>query len=112
MSNSIDKRIVEMQFNNKQFESGIQTSIKSLDRLKQNLNLEKAAKGLESLEKAGRSFNLSSMNDSITAISNRFSAMGIVGMTVLQNITNSAYNCAKRMMNILAVDPLKMGFSE
>ena len=52
------------------------------------------------------------MNDSITAISNRFSAMGIVGMTVLQNITNSAYNCAKRMMNILAVDPLKMGFSE
>ena len=112
MSNSIDKRIVEMQFNNKQFESGIQTSIKSLGQLKQNLNFEKAAKGLENIERAGRSFSLSSMNDSITAISNRFSAMGIVGMTVLQNITNSAYNCAKQMMNTLMLNPLRMGFSE
>ena len=112
MSNSIDKRIVEMQFDNKQFESGVQTSIKTLSQLKQNLNFDKAAKGLESLEKAGRSFTLSYMNDSINAISHRFSAMGIVGMTVLQNITNSAYNCAKKMVSILTIDPLKMGFAE
>ncbi len=112
MSNNIDKRIVEMQFDNKQFEKGIQTSIKSLNSLKQNLKLDQAAKSLDSLSKAGRSFSLASMNDSITAISNRFSTMGIVGMTVLQNITNAAYNSGKRMMNALMVDPLKMGFSE
>ena len=112
MSNNIDKRIVEMQFDNKQFEKGIQTSIKSLDQLKSNLKLDQAAKSLASLEKAGRSFSLASMNESITAISNRFSAMGIVGMTVLQNITNAAYNCGKRMMNALMIDPLRMGFTE
>ena len=112
MSSEIDRRIVEMQFDNKQFEKGIQTSVRSLEKLKQNLDLEKSVKGLSSLEKAGRSINLSGVSDSVAALSNRFSAMGIIGMTALQNIANSAYNCGKRMLSALTIDPIKTGFSE
>lgn len=52
MSNNVDKRVVEMQFDNKQFESGIQESVKSLGDLKKGLDLEKSAKGLEAIDKA------------------------------------------------------------
>ena len=45
---SVDKRVVEMQFDNKQFESGVQTSINTLDKLKESLNLDGVGKGLES----------------------------------------------------------------
>ncbi len=112
MSQNIDKRIVEMQFDNKQFESGIQTSVKSLDELKKGLDFDKAVKGLSGLEKAGRSFNLSGISDGVSAISDRFTAMGIVGMRVLQNITDAAYNAGKRMVSALTVDPVKSGFTE
>lgn len=37
MSNNVDKRVVEMQFDNKQFEDGVQESVKSLDELKKGL---------------------------------------------------------------------------
>ena len=112
MSTNVDKRIVEMQFDNKQFENGIQTSVKSLDQLKKGLDLEKSVKGLSNLEKAGRSFSLAGISDSVSAISGRFSAMGIIGMTALQNIANSAYNAGKRIVSALTIDPVKMGFSE
>ena len=54
----IDQRIVQMRFDNKQFESGIQTSTKSLDNLKQSLKMEGATKGLSDIEKTARSFSL------------------------------------------------------
>ena len=112
MSQSIDKRIVEMKFDNKQFESGIQTSVKSLDELKKGLDFDKSVKSLSGLEKAGRSFDLSGISNSVQSISDRFSAMGIIGMTALQNIANSAYNCGKRIASALTIDPVKTGFNE
>ena len=52
MSTTIDERVVEMRFDNKQFEQNIQTSLSSLDKLKKSLNLEGAAKGLETVNDA------------------------------------------------------------
>lgn len=112
MSENIDKRVVEMQFDNKQFENGIQSSVKSLNTLKQNLNLEQSAKSLASLERAGKSFSLDGISAGVDAISSRFSALGIMGVTALQNITNSAINCGKQMASALTIDPIKSGFSE
>ena len=44
MSRTIDSRVVEMQFDNKQFESNVKTSMSTLDKLKQSLNLTGASK--------------------------------------------------------------------
>ena len=112
MSNDIDQRVVDMRFNNKQFESGVQTSISALDKLKQGLNLDASAKSLKNLDKAGKTFSLESMSKSIDAISSRFSTLGIIGITALQNITNSAVNAGKRMLSALTIDPIKTGFQE
>lgn len=109
---NVDKRVVEMQFDNQHFEKNVQTSVQSLDKLKQSLDLEKSAKSLAALDKAGRSFSLASIADGVSAISSRFSALGIVGVTALQNIANSAINAGKRMAESLTIAPIKTGFSE
>ena len=85
---SVDNRIVDMQFNNKQFESGIQSSIKSLDSLKSGLNLDASAKSLSNLDKIGRAFTLAGISEGVDTLTRKFSALGIIGITTLQNITN------------------------
>jgi tape measure domain-containing protein len=112
MGNSVDKRIVDMQFNNAQFESGVQTSLKSLDNLKKGLNLEESAKSLSNLEKVGKSFSLAGIAQGVEALANKFSNLGIVGITALQNITNSAITAGKNLVKSLTVDPVRSGLEE
>ena len=59
MSTTVDQRVVEMRFDNKQFENNIQTSLSSIAKLKKSLNMDGATKGLESVEKASGKINLS-----------------------------------------------------
>ena len=109
---SIDQRIVEMQFDNKQFENGIQTSLKSLASLKKGLNLDKSTKSLEGLKKASKDFSLAGLASGIETITNRFSAMGIAGITAMQRITNAAITTGKRVLSALTIDPVRSGLQE
>lgn len=112
MSSAMDTRVVEMQFDNRDFERNVQTSVKTLDKLKASLNLDESAKSLANLEKAGKSFSLDSMCSSIDELNSRFSAMGIVGMNVINRITDAAINGAKKIANVLVFDNIKSGFQE
>lgn len=112
MSAAKDTRVVEMQFDNKDFERNVQTSVKTLDKLKASLNLDESAKSLANLEKAGKNFSLESMCSSLDDLNSRFSTMGIVGMNVLNRITDTAINGAKKIANVLVFDNIKSGFQE
>ena len=112
MSSSIDERIVKMQFDNQQFDSGIQSSLKSLDGLKQGLKMEGATKGLSDVERAAKSFSLAGIASGVDTIASKFSTMGIIGVTALANITNSAINTGKSMLSALTLDPIMKGFDE
>lgn len=112
MSRNVDERIVDMKFNNSQFEKNIQTSIKSLDNLKKGLKLDDAAKDLSNLDKAGKNFSLAGIASAVENIQNKFSTLGIVGITALQNITNAAISAGSRIASALTIDPMKMGFAE
>lgn len=109
---SIDERIVDMQFNNKQFESGVKTSLSTLDKLKSGLNLDKSAKSLSGLNDVAKKFSLAGIADGVDSIASRFSNLGIIGMTALSNITNSAVNAGKRIISALTIDPIMAGFHE
>lgn len=111
MSNTVDNRAVQMGFDNKQFESGVKTSIESLNNLKKGLNLTESAKSLENLAHAGRTFTLGNIAEGVQNISNRFSALGIVGITVLQNLTNAAINYGKKIIDSM-ITPIKTGLTE
>ena len=109
---SIDERVVEMQFRNDQFEQGVKKSLISLENLKKGLNLDKSSKSLSNLESTAKNFSMKNLASDVASISDRFSTMGIIGMTALQNITNSAIATGKTLMSALTIDPVKSGFKE
>lgn len=114
MSTTVDERVVEMQFDNKQFEQNIQTSLSSLDKLKKSLNLEGAAKGLETVNDAANkcSGNMSPLSNAVETVRVRFSALEVMAITALQNITNSALAAGKNLVSAFTIDPIKSGFEE
>lgn len=114
MSTTVDERVVEMRFDNKQFEQNIQTSLSSLDKLKKSLNLEGAAKGLETVNDAANkcSGNMSPLSNAVETVRVRFSALEVMAITALQNITNSALAAGKNLVSAFIIDPIKSGFEE
>ena len=112
MSRTVDDRIVSMQFDNKQFESNVQTSLNTLDKLKQSLKLDGATKGLENIDYAAKRTDMSPLGSAVDSVRTKFSALEVMSITALANITNSAVNAGKRIVSALTIDPIKSGFSE
>ena len=112
---SIDNRIVNMQFNNRGFESGVSTTLNSLKKLNESLKMKDASKGLvdvsSSLNKVNNS-GLSGLSRGIDAVTSRFSTLGIVATTALMNITNKAVNAGTALAKSLTIEPVMTGFSE
>ena len=112
MSRTIDERVVEMRFDNKQFEQNVQTSISSIEKLEKSLNLKGASKGLEDVNVAAKNCNMTPLSNAVETVKMRFSALEVMAMTALSNITNSALNAGKNIVSALTIDPIKTGFQE
>ena len=112
MSEVVDSRVVEMRFDNKQFEAGVQTTMSTLERFKQKLNLTGASKGLENLGASIKRVDMNPLVNSIESVSVHFSALEVMGMTVLTNITNAAFDAGKKIVSALTIDPVSSGFKE
>ena len=93
MAHAVDERIVQMQFNNRQFEKGIKTSLDSLNKLEKALHLD-------------------GITDSLQKISDRFSAFGIASMTIISDFTRSVSRAGRELIDKLYIDPARTGFSE
>ena len=112
MSKTVDERIVSMQFDNKHFESNVSTTMSTLDKLKQKLKFTDSSKGLDDLGKSVKNVDMSGLGTAVDTVRTRFSALEVMGVTALANITNSAVNAGKRMVSALTIDPIKTGFNE
>lgn len=112
MSSSIDQRVVQMEFDNSRFERNVSTSISTLDKLESKLKLSGASKSLDSIEKEINGFNLSGIGSAVETISGKFSALGIIGITALQNITNKAINTGERLVKSLSIDQITSGWGK
>ena len=112
MSKQVDERVVSMQFDNKHFERNVSTTMSTLDKLKQKLNFSGASKGLENVGTAAKNVNMSGLGNAVETIRTKFSALEVMGVTALANITNSAVNAGKRIVSSLTIEPIKSGFQE
>lgn len=112
MSTEIDSKVVEMRFDNRQFESGVQTTMSTLDKLKQSLNLTGATKGLENVDAAARRVDMSGLGSAVETVGLKFNAMYTIADQALRNITNSAMFYGKKIISALTIDPVKTGFQE
>lgn len=96
--NNVENRIVEMKFDNEQFEAAVAKTMDTLDKFKQKLNFEDAGKGMDKLGKASSNYQytLNDIGQSLDHLNGRFSAMGIIGRRVLENLTDKAVNFATK----------------
>src|SRR5699024_4176170 len=112
MSKSIDERVVQMQFENSQFEKGIKQSTDSLTKLDKALELKNGKNGLSDIDTKARWMNFTTLVNAVEAVSDRFSILGQVGMRVLQNITDSVMRAGSSMLKAFTLDPIMTGFQE
>lgn len=112
MSETIDKRIVQMRFDNAQFESGVSKTMGTLDKLKKALHLENAIDGISKVQSAFSKFDTSGVTGGIDTINAKFSAMQTVAFTVMQNIVNDAYAKGKQLAEAFTIEPVFSGFQE
>ena len=112
MSKTVDERVVEMRFDNSQFEKNVSTTMSTLDKFKQKLNFGGVKKGFEEVGSAAQKVDMRGLGAGVDAVSAKFSALQIMGTTALVNITNSAVNAGKRMANALTLEPVMSGFKE
>lgn len=111
-SKEVDERVVEMRFDNAQFEKNVQTSMSTLDKLKAKLNFNGVSKGLEDVGNATKKLEFSGVASGIEAVQAKLSAMEVIGVTALANITNSVVNAGKRIASAITIDPVRDGFNE
>lgn len=112
MSTSIDQKIVSMKFDNKQFESGVSDSLKTISKLEKSLDLPNSSKGLNGISDAIKRVSFDSMSNGIEAVKIKFSALEVMAVTALANITNSAINTGKRLVSSLMIDPITDGYAD
>ena len=112
MSKQVDERVVSMKFDNAQFENGVKTSLSTLDKLKNSLNFKSASTGLNNINTAANKVNMSGISKGIESIQAKFSALDVMAVTALANITNSAVNAGRRITRALTIEPIFTGFQE
>jgi hypothetical protein len=112
MSTIIDNKIVEMSFNNSDFEKNAQQTIETTEKLKSSLNFESAGKGLEQLGSAAKSCDIGVLATAAEAVSDKFDTMKYLGIMALQDIYNAATRTAAQLVNTFAIQPVSSGFAE
>jgi tape measure domain-containing protein len=108
---SIDQRVVQVMFDNKQFEVGIAQSRDSLGRFTKGLQLTGATKGLNDVSTAANGMKLDGLANGIDSIANRFKTMSVIGITALTNITNKVIDAGVALAKSFVLDPIKDGFN-
>jgi len=109
---SVDDRVVNMSFNNAQFEQGIKHTLASLEALNKSLRLENAGKGLGDVSAAAKNVHLGHIAEAVDGIAGKFKAMSVVAITALATIVHSAVNAGLSLAKSLTIDPVKAGLQE
>lgn len=112
MSTTVDSRVVEMQFDNKSFETNAQQSMSTLEKLKNSLNFGKSAEGLKNISNSVNSSAFDGIAAGVDKITNRFSFVGRMADTVMSNIANTVVNTGQRIAREFTLDPITDGFKE
>ncbi|QFG08701.1 tape measure protein [Arthrobacter phage Ingrid] len=109
---SIDERVVQMKFDSSQFSKGVADTRGALDKLKQGLNLDGATKSLQGLDAAGKRFSLAGIAQGVSDLGQKFTALSVIGITALTNITNKAVNAGLAFAKSFTIAPIMDGFNE
>jgi tape measure domain-containing protein len=112
LSKEVDERVVEMRFNNALFENKVQQTMRSLTALNEKLMFKGAEKGFEKVSDASEKVKFNALLNALDNLSQKFSAVEVIGVTALMRITNQAVDAGERLVKALSLDPIISGFQE
>lgn len=92
-----DTRILQLQFENRQFERNIAQSKKSIDELKEAMDFEETSKGLEKFSRSASALNFSGIENNLQKLADKFTGLGNVGEYVISRIRASIEGAARSM---------------
>ena len=72
MSDNIDEKVVQMRFDNKQFEANVKQSMSTLDKLKAKLNFKSVSNDIDELDKTIKKTDLSPLGKAAETVSQAF----------------------------------------
>lgn len=110
MSKEVEERVVEMRFDNKNFEKNVADTMSTLDKLKEKLNFRGIERSFDGISSAARDVNMSPLSNAIDTVMSRFSALDVMAFTTLQNITNKAIDAGEKLVKSLTVDQIGSGW--
>lgn len=112
MSQEVDSRVVEMRFDNANFEKNTKQTISTIDRLMEKLQLKGAEKGFEKLDAAAENVDFATMQTSLDRLESKFSSLNIVATTALVNITNKFVDAGEKLVKSLSIDQVASGWDK
>lgn len=111
MGTTIEKNIVQMDFDAKTFHKGIEQSLRDIQELKDAFQMENAAKGMQELDKASR-ISFDPLTKSIGALNSKISLLGVAAAVVVSKITSAVIDGAKKIADVLLIQPIVTGLEE
>nr|DAT98614.1 MAG TPA: tail tape measure [Caudoviricetes sp.] len=112
MANEVDNRVVQLEMDNGSFEKGANQSIKTLDKLDKALEFKNGKRSFSEVEEAAAKCDFKTLLTAGDAVVAKFSAIGIAGITAIQNITNRAVDAGIKIAKSLSIDQITTGFSK
>ena len=112
MSREVDERVVSMQFDNKQFEANVATTMSTLDKLENKLNFKGASKALDELNASAKNVDFSHMGNAVDSIEVKFSAMSIAAIAAINRIVNKAFDAGEKLIKSLSIDQITAGWTK
>lgn len=110
MSQEVDERVVEMRFDNAQFEKNVHQTMQSLEKLNDSLRLDGAEKGFEKIGDASAKVDFDEMQGALDDLSGKFSAVEVMGVAALSHITRQAIDTGERLVKSLSLDQVTSGW--
>lgn len=112
MSKTIDQRVVEMQFNNKNFEKNVSQSMSTLDKLKEKLNFRGASKAMDELNHSMKGFDASPISNALSTVGDKFSLLEQVAIGALRKIGSQIVQTGEQLIKSLSTDNIAAGWAK
>ena len=113
MSTEVDTRVVEMRFDNAQFEKNVAESLKTLQSLKKNLENSGLDKSVTNIERSLNNFTLKNLSNAVSEGVKDFNLLSVAGVTAMVRISDAAIDMAKKVASSVGeLQAMRAGFSE
>lgn len=113
MSTTIDNRVVSMTFDNKDFETNAQTSINTLAKLKESLNLSGAAQGMDEINNAAKDVTaLEGYGAAVETVGGKFNVLQELAIGALRKIGADLEGQAEKMLKAFTIDNVSEGWTK